>query len=119
MNKNNQFVSRPSDTPRKTPVPLGQPPPQPAQPGHSEFLAVAQHPQSSRFQKFQTPLAPAYNLQRTDPHPSQPPPPQHKVFDPNDDYDFQWHGQPRYQQREYHIPPPVAQPLPQLGTQPN
>ncbi|KAM6499298.1 hypothetical protein JOM56_004806 [Amanita muscaria] len=107
---NNLFVPQPTNTPRQTSPPPGQPP---AQPGHS----VTQHPQQSHFQALP---APAYNPQWTHPQPSWPPPSEQGTFNTN--YS-QWHGQQQqyqqYQQHQYHVPPPEAQSLPQLLAQPN
>ncbi|KIL56378.1 hypothetical protein M378DRAFT_523691 [Amanita muscaria Koide BX008] len=82
---------------RETPAPLGQPPSQPAQPGHSTLLDVAQHLQQS---DFQVPPAPAYNPQSV-----VPPPPEQSAFNTNYDYDSQWHGQ----QHQYPVLPSMAQ----------
>ncbi|KAM6499339.1 hypothetical protein JOM56_004847 [Amanita muscaria] len=88
-------------TPRTLPLPPGQRQPQPAQPD------VAQHPQQSHFQ---VPPVPAYNSQWTVSRPSRPP----LALDPDTNHDYS-----PQQQHQYYVPPPVAQPLPQLVAQPN
>ncbi|KAM6489893.1 hypothetical protein JOM56_014705 [Amanita muscaria] len=99
-------VPEPINTARETPAPLGQPPPQPAQPGYSTLLDVAQHLQQSDFQ------AP-YNLQWMVSQPPLPPLPEQSAFNTNYDYGSQWHGQQQqyqqYQQHQYHALPSIAQ----------
>ncbi|KAM6491555.1 hypothetical protein JOM56_012947 [Amanita muscaria] len=117
MNSNHPLVPQPSNTPQQTPAPLGQPPPQPAQPGHSQFWPVAQHPQQSYFH---APLAPPHNPQWMVPQSLLPPPHEQSAFYINCAYGSQWHGQEhQYQQPQYHVPPPVAQPPPQPFAQLN
>ncbi|KIL61757.1 hypothetical protein M378DRAFT_1057222, partial [Amanita muscaria Koide BX008] len=90
--------------PQQTPTPLGQPPPQPAQPGHSAFCAAAQHSQQSHFQ---APTPPAHNPHRILPQSLPPPPSEQSAIYANYSQGL------GHQQRQYDVPPPVAQPSPQ------
>ncbi|KIL56541.1 hypothetical protein M378DRAFT_466293 [Amanita muscaria Koide BX008] len=87
-------------------LPLGQQQPQST---HSEFWAAPQHPQWSHFQ---VPPSLGYNPQQMIPHSLlRAPASEQSAFDTNYDYGSQWLGQQhQFQQPQYHLPPPVAQP---------
>ncbi|KIL56543.1 hypothetical protein M378DRAFT_466342 [Amanita muscaria Koide BX008] len=92
-------------------LPLGQQQPQST---HSEFWAAPQHPQWSHFQAppsleleynpWMVPLAGDGSSRDCE----------QSAFDTNYDYGSQWLGQQhQFQQPQYHLPPPVAQPFSQ------